>query len=79
MRADLLDAKVAEIVATLVNAGPEAMKACKRLVIDVAEREIDAALIASTVAGIADIRASAEGREGVASFLNKRKPAWLPQ
>jgi len=77
--ADLLDAKVAEIVATLVNAGPEAMKACKRLVIDVAEREIDATLIASTVAGIADIRASAEGREGVASFLNKRKPAWLPQ
>ena len=75
--ADALDAKVAEIVATLVNAGPEALKACKRLVIDVAEREINAALIASTVAGIADIRASAEGREGVASFLQKRKPGWL--
>ncbi len=77
--AEALDAKVAEIVATLVNAGPEAMKACKRLVIDVAEREIDATLIASTVEGIADIRASAEGREGVASFLGKRKPNWLPQ
>jgi len=43
----------------------------------VAEREIDAALIAATVEGIADIRASDEGREGVASFLQKRKPAWL--
>jgi len=26
---------------------------------------------------IADIRASAEGKEGVQSFLNKRKPSWL--
>jgi methylglutaconyl-CoA hydratase len=51
--------------------------ACKRLVQDVAEREINAALVAQTVAGIADIRASAEGREGVASFLQKRKPSWL--
>ena len=35
------------------------------------------ALVAATVEGIADIRASDEGREGVASFLQKRKPAWL--
>ena len=61
----------------LVNAGPAAVKACKRLVRDVAEREIDDGLIAATVDGIADIRASAEGREGVSSFLQKRKPNWL--
>ncbi|MFP5446076.1 MAG: enoyl-CoA hydratase/isomerase family protein, partial [Betaproteobacteria bacterium] len=30
-----------------------------------------------TVQGIADIRASAEGKEGVQSFLQKRKPNWL--
>jgi len=60
-----------------VSASPAAVRACKRLVQDVAEREIDAALIAATVEGIADIRASDEGREGVASFLQKRKPAWL--
>ena len=44
---------------------------------DHGEREIDASLIAATVEGIADIRASAEGREGVQSFLQKRKPGWL--
>ena len=35
--------------------------------------------MAMTVAGIADIRVSDEGREGVQSFLEKRKPSWLPE
>jgi methylglutaconyl-CoA hydratase len=30
-----------------------------------------------TVAAIADVRVSPEGREGLQSFLQKRKPAWL--
>jgi methylglutaconyl-CoA hydratase len=75
--ADALDAKVAELTSALVSAGPNAVRACKRLVQDVAEREIDDALVAHTVAGIADIRSSAEGKEGVQSFLQKRKPNWL--
>jgi len=75
--ADTLDAKVDELVKALVSASPNAVRACKKLVMDVAEREINAQLIAATVEGIADIRASAEGREGVQSFLQKRKPAWL--
>ena len=75
--ADALEAKVNELAQALVSASPAAVRACKKLVQDVAQREIDAALIASTVEGIADIRASDEGREGVASFLQKRKPSWL--
>jgi methylglutaconyl-CoA hydratase len=75
--ADALDAKVAELTGALVSASPNAVRACKRLVQDVAEREIDDDLVAHTVAGIADIRSSAEGREGVQSFLQKRKPSWL--
>ena len=75
--ADALDARVGDLAAALVSASPAAVRACKKLVQDVAEREIDAALIAATVEGIADIRASEEGREGVASFLQKRKPSWL--
>ncbi len=73
---EALDATVADIVATLVANGPAAVKACKRLVQDVAGREIDAALRDDTAHRIADIRASAEGREGVASFLQKREPSW---
>ena len=75
--ADALDAKVAALTSALVSASPNAVRACKRLVQDVAEREIDDALVAHTVAGIADIRSSAEGKEGVQSFLQKRKPNWL--
>ena len=75
--AEQLDAKVDELVKALVSAGPSAVRSCKKLVQDVAEREIEPALIADTVAGIADIRASAEGKEGVQSFLQKRKPHWL--
>lgn len=75
--ADQLDAKVDELLKPLTSASPNAVRACKALLIDVAEREIDAGLIAATVEAIADIRASSEGKEGVQSFLQKRKPAWL--
>jgi methylglutaconyl-CoA hydratase len=74
--AEALDAKVDELVATLVANGPMAVRACKKLVQDVGGRLIDGDLRADTARRIADIRASAEGREGVQSFLNKRPPAW---
>ena len=74
---DALDAKVDELVAALVANGPMATRACKKLVQDVAGREITPELRAETARRIADIRASAEGKEGVSSFLEKRKPSWL--
>ena len=74
--AEAIDAKVNEIVSALVANGPAAVKACKRLVQDIAGRPIDDTLRADTARRIADIRASAEGKEGVLSFLDKRSPAW---
>ena len=75
---ETLDAQVDEIVATLVANGPKASRECKRLVRDVSGVPITAELRSETARRIADIRASDEGREGLASFLNKRPPAWLP-
>ena len=76
---DELDAKVADLCHALVNAGPQAVKLCKRLVQDVAVQPITPKLVNMTVASIADVRVSAEGREGLQSFLQKRKPNWLPK
>ena len=75
--ADALDATVAEIAKALVNNSPAAVRQAKRLVREVAGRPVDDTLVDDTAARIAAIRASEQGREGVASFLEKRKPAWL--
>ncbi|CAN7637611.1 enoyl-CoA hydratase/isomerase family protein [Pseudoduganella sp. LjRoot289] len=75
--ADGIDAKVAEIVKALLGNSPNAVKEAKALVRDVAGEPVTDALLADTALRIAHIRASEQGREGVQSFLEKRKPAWL--
>ncbi|MET0857593.1 MAG: enoyl-CoA hydratase/isomerase family protein [Telluria sp.] len=72
-----LDATVAAIIKALVGNSPNAVKEAKVLVRDVVGRPVDNALLADSAERIAAIRASTEGREGVASFLEKRKPSWL--
>lgn len=73
---DALDTAVAELCTRLAQGGPLALAAAKGLVRDFAHRPIDAALIADSARRIAEQRASAEGQEGIASFLEKRKPGW---
>ena len=74
---ETLDEKVEALLAALVANSPAAVRACKRLVQDVAHAPITAELRDETARRIADIRASSEGREGVQSFLQKRKPNWM--
>ena len=76
---DQLDATVDRLLATLVRVSPNALRESKTLVRDVAGRTISDELIADTASRIAAIRVSEEGQEGVQSFLEKRKPNWLPQ
>jgi methylglutaconyl-CoA hydratase len=71
-----LDVKVAELVSTLCGNGPQALRACKKLVQDVAGQPIDETLRIETARRIADIRASDEGKEGLQSFLQKRPAQW---
>jgi methylglutaconyl-CoA hydratase len=73
---ETLEAAAAALVGRLRANGPAAMARTKALIRAVAGRAIDEALVAETAALIAELRASPEGREGLAAFLGKRKPAW---
>ena len=74
-----LDAHINEVIGALLIAGPAAQGEAKHLIRAVARRPIDAQLIAATARGIARVRASPEAKEGVAAFLGKRRPGWVPQ
>jgi methylglutaconyl-CoA hydratase len=71
-----LDASVNAVLAHLLSASPAAIAASKELIRAVARAPIDQKMIADTAGRIAAARASADGKEGVRSFLEKRKPAW---
>jgi methylglutaconyl-CoA hydratase len=77
--ADELDDKVNALLGALMATSAPAVTAAKQLVRDVAGRPIDEALVADTAERIARIRCSDDGREGIASFLGKRKPRWLAE
>ena len=72
-----LDGKVNEILGALMLTSQNAVAEAKRLVRDLAARPLDDSLVADTAQRIADIRTSADGREGIRAFLDKRKPRWV--
>jgi len=73
---DELDASVDALLGHLLLASPAAIAASKDLIRSVAHGAIDQDMIAGTAARIAAARASADGKEGIRSFLEKRKPSW---
>jgi methylglutaconyl-CoA hydratase len=72
----VLDEEVEVIVSSLLDGGPLSQARAKRMVAEVAGRPVTSALMAHTARAIAEARASAEGREGLAAFLEKRKPSF---
>jgi methylglutaconyl-CoA hydratase len=72
-----LDGFIDSLLKHLLAGGSAAHARIKDLIRDVAGRPVDDELKADTARRIAEIRASEEGREGIASFLEKRKPKWL--
>jgi methylglutaconyl-CoA hydratase len=79
VEATTLDEAVGRHVANLMQGGPAAQAAAKKLIRRVGRGPINAAMIDDTAERIARVRAGEEGREGVAAFLEKRKPAWARQ
>lgn len=73
---DKLDEAVDALLGHLLAGASGAHARIKDLVRAVSGRSLDESLIADTARRIAEIRASDEGKEGIASFLEKRKPAW---
>ena len=73
-----LDDRINELLGALLVAGPFAQSEAKALIRAAAHRPVDDEVIADTVVRIARVRASPEGKEGVAAFLEKRSPAWVP-
>jgi methylglutaconyl-CoA hydratase len=68
--AEGLDEAVAGVVRELLESGPEATRAAKKLA---REAPTDGEELARIAAGL---RAGAEGQEGLRAFLEKRTPAW---
>jgi len=73
---EALDEKVAEVVRLLLSSGPEAIARCKELLQKVPAMGLDEAK-SYTAEMIAGLRVSPEGQEGMAAFLEKRKPKWI--
>ncbi len=77
--AESLDGVVGEFAQALLRASPAALAATKRLLGQVAEQHLGESLLRATAACIADARVSSEGREGIAAFLERRKPSWVDE
>jgi len=70
-----LDPKVDEIIASLLSSGPEAIAKAKELLSRVPGMDLSEAK-RYTAEMIAGLRVSAEAQEGMAAFLEKRRPKW---
>lgn len=75
--AEELDVYVNTVIDLLRTSGPKAMSHCKNLIYNISNKETLEEAITSTALMIAEIRASEEGQEGMAAFLEKRKPNWV--
>lgn len=73
---DYLDNSVDELIERLISSGPEALAKCKELIQKVPGMNWEEAKD-FTARMIAGLRVSEEGQEGMAAFLEKRKPSWV--
>jgi len=73
-----LEESAAPIIDSLLQTGPDALAKSKRSILDKAGMLIDEEEFQALVKAHAAKRQSAEAAEGLASFVEKRRPAWYP-
>ena len=75
-----LQSRLNELLANMIQCGPNAMAAAKRLVLDLSwpeRRSQQPDCLGYAAKMLAELRISSEGQEGLKAFLEKRKPSWL--
>ncbi len=77
LSAEELNPYVDSVIKLLKTSGPKAMTMCKKLLFDIVNKLTLDEAVEYTAKMIADIRASEEGQEGMAAFMEKRKPNWI--
>lgn len=75
--AAVLDEAVGQVVDSLLKNGQRAIAECKAMIGAIVGRPLSDELIEETAQRIARIRATDEAREGMAAFLERRKPNWI--
>ncbi|MCB8982796.1 MAG: enoyl-CoA hydratase/isomerase family protein [Ardenticatenaceae bacterium] len=73
---DKLDGAVLEIVNAVLQASPQALAACKDLLLAVSDKP-PAETAVTRVQTLQRLRTSAEGQEGLLAFVQKRPPGWV--
>ena len=74
-----IETALSAVVEALLLGAPDAIAALKGVAARLAAPPITEALLRELEAGSADMLQTPEAREGIASFLEKRKPAWYPK
>jgi methylglutaconyl-CoA hydratase len=77
LKKDKLEKHVDELCVLLLSSGPKAIGQCKVLIDEVCNKLDMDGMLDYTAKMIAEIRKSDEGQEGMAAFLEKRKPNWI--
>ena len=75
MEPDRLLPRARELASQILENSPSSVRATKKLINSFISRSLDEQ-IASAVEDNARIRTTADFREGVTAFLEKRKPQW---
>ena len=74
---EAMDEQIAVLCTTLLANSPKAIEAAKNLIQAVSQKSIDDELMEDTVERIAQIRSTAEAKEGIRAFLEKRSARWF--